>query len=177
MLVGKYESNATALRLALQYRYVATQRVNKPEEEGAAQKTWRVKVFVCRSNTSNFVSSLKKMPLWLNCLTNYTTEVMDTSVLQPQFTSSSGLYLVEIHRFIFSFVNTELTFEQGLFQRLELSLLYPGLKHRFSVLGLHFPQGQWTSIVLHIIQSDLTLHQLELWCNCLVFCYKYLNLL
>lgn len=25
MLVGKYESNATALRLALQYRYVATQ--------------------------------------------------------------------------------------------------------------------------------------------------------
>lgn len=35
MLVGKYESNATALRLALQYRYVATQRVTK-QEEGTA---------------------------------------------------------------------------------------------------------------------------------------------
>lgn len=32
MLVGKYESNATALRLALQYRYVPMQRVSQPEK-------------------------------------------------------------------------------------------------------------------------------------------------
>lgn len=33
MLVGKYESNATALRLALQYRYVPMHRLSQPEEE------------------------------------------------------------------------------------------------------------------------------------------------
>jgi len=37
MLVGKYESNATALRLALQYRYVPTQNVSQKQEEGAGE--------------------------------------------------------------------------------------------------------------------------------------------
>lgn len=42
MLVGKYESNATALRLALQYRYVLTQGLS--QEEGAGGDL--VEVFV-----------------------------------------------------------------------------------------------------------------------------------
>lgn len=37
MLVGKYESNATALRLALQYRYVLMQRVAKLEKESVSE--------------------------------------------------------------------------------------------------------------------------------------------
>lgn len=37
MLVGKYESNATALRLALQYRYVPMQRVAQPQKGGAGE--------------------------------------------------------------------------------------------------------------------------------------------
>lgn len=38
MLVGKYESNATALRLALQYRYVPTQGAQP--RRGSWGETW-----------------------------------------------------------------------------------------------------------------------------------------